>query len=157
MLPAAIKRTKNNCASLVHIQCNAIGTGYRSLLGRRGWAVKIMYGSHSTTYMQLLLRRLTSMDESHKAQSMGVDVSGLPFRKEIFTCISSLIKQNHADYTSLLWKQESRHGHCATLKERQVKDKARHLKTQGLSINTANDNPSLVMSNSVMWAIRWEA
>ena len=61
---------------------------------------KILYGSHSTTYMQQLLRRLTSMDESHKAQSMGVDVSGLPFRKESF--ISSQKKQNHADYTSLL-------------------------------------------------------
>ena len=45
---------------------------------------KILYGSHSTTYTQQLLRRLTSMDESHKAQSMGVDVSGLPFRKESF-------------------------------------------------------------------------
>ena len=93
------------------------------------------------------------MDESHKAQSMAVDVSGLPFRKESF--ISSQIKQNHADYTSLLWRQGSSHGHCAILKERQVKDKALHLKTQGLSIDTANDNPSLVMSNSVMWAIRW--
>ena len=41
-----------------------------------------------------------SMDESHTAQPMGVDVSGLPFRKEIF--ISSLIKHNHADYTRLL-------------------------------------------------------
>ena len=63
---------------------------------------KILYGSHSTTYMQQVLRRLMSMDESHKAQSMGVDVSGLPFRKESYNIISSQIKQNHAGYTSLL-------------------------------------------------------
>ena len=41
-----------------------------------------MYGSDSTTScMQQLLRRLASIDASHKAQSMAleVDVSGLPF------------------------------------------------------------------------------
>ena len=35
-----------------------------------------------------------------KHSPLGVDVSGLPFQKESF--ISSQIKQNHADYTSLL-------------------------------------------------------